>query len=44
MLGKFAWEVLESMPPDELVTWVAYLKIKNDVIEKATKTSKPSRT
>ena len=26
-LGKFAWEVLEQMPPDEFVRWLAYFEI-----------------
>ncbi len=30
MLGKFEWEVLELMPPDELARWIAYINITNE--------------
>ena len=29
MLGKFEWEILNEMPPNEYVRWVAYLNVKN---------------
>jgi hypothetical protein len=34
MLGKFEWEVLEEMPPDELARWVAYINITNERAQK----------
>lgn len=34
MLGKFEWEVLEQMPPDEFARWIAYLKIMNERAER----------
>lgn len=30
MLGKFEWEVLDLMPPDEFARWLAYIKIINE--------------
>jgi hypothetical protein len=27
-LGKYAWEVLEEMPPDEFCNWMAYFAIE----------------
>ena len=33
-MGKFEWEVLELMPPDELSRWIAYFKIKAAEIKK----------
>lgn len=29
MLGKYEWEVLTEMPPDEFTRWLAFLKIEN---------------
>ena len=28
MLGKFEWEVLEYMPPDEFARWLALLEVE----------------
>jgi hypothetical protein len=34
MLGKFEWEVLQLMSPDEFARWLAYITINNRKMKK----------
>lgn len=36
-LGKYAFEVEQEMPLDEMVGWIAYFELKNEMEEKEAK-------
>jgi hypothetical protein len=36
-LGKFAWEVEESLTEIELIEWVAFFELRTEAMQKANK-------